>query len=473
MMNNFGIFFFAWLLLLSGPGISQSIDKFTEARIDSVMSFYSDPLKPGAAIAVVRSGEIVFKKGYGSANLEYDIPVTPSTVFHIASVSKQFTVFAVLLLQEQGKLSLDDDVRMFLPEVPDFGHRITLRHLASHTSGMRDQWNLLTMAGWRMDDVITTAHILKLVERQKELNFLPGEEYMYCNTGFTLLAEVVARVSGKSFPEFCHENIFAPLGMHSTLFYDDHERIVKNRAYSYRPVEGGFKKSVLSYANAGATSLFTTVEDLALWAMNFSNPRVGSAASFREMNTPFTLNSGEQIEGALGQFVRTHKGLKVIEHGGADAGYRSFLARFPEQDLAVIFFSNAANANTGLAKQLADLFLEDHMVEAQAAPPANEASQQTAFGLKTEELARFAGRYYSPELSTLYELVISEGKLQARHYRHSNIELTPVETDTFTGRTLSRIVFERDAEGRITGFRSTSGRVRNLLFERVGDDVMM
>ncbi len=202
-------------------------------EFDRLFTQFDDINKPGASVAVLQDGEIIFSKGYGSANLEYDIPVTPETMFHVASVSKQFTVFAILLLAEEGKLNFDDDIRQYIPEVPDFGHTITLRHLASHTSGMRDQWNLLRMAGWRLDDVITTEHVLKIVARQKELNFKPGEEFLYSNTGFTLLAEVVARVSGKSFAQFTQERLFTPLNMSNSLFYDDHQKIVSNRAYSY------------------------------------------------------------------------------------------------------------------------------------------------------------------------------------------------------------------------------------------------
>ncbi|MGK0448825.1 MAG: CubicO group peptidase (beta-lactamase class C family), partial [Polaribacter sp.] len=261
------------LLLLTPVSIIQAqIEK--HKQVDELFTVWDTDNTPGAAVAIVKNGVIIYKKGYGSANLEYDIPITPSTIFHIASVSKQFTVFSILLLEKQGKLSLDDDIRKYIPEVPDFGKTITLRHLASHTSGLRDQWNLMGMAGWRPDDVITKEHILKLVTNQKELNFEPGEEYTYCNTGFTLLAEVVARVSGESFAEYTEANIFQPLQMNNTLFYDDHEKIVKNRAYSYYSDDTGFKKSVLSYANVGATSLFTTVEDLSLWAMNFNSQKI-------------------------------------------------------------------------------------------------------------------------------------------------------------------------------------------------------
>ena len=238
-------------------------------------------------------------------------------------------MFAILLLEKEGKLSIDDDIRKYIPEVPDFGKKITLRHLASHTSGLRDQWDLLVMAGWRMDDVITKAHIMKMVSRQKALNFNPGEEYLYCNTGFTLLAEVVSRVSGRTFAEFTKSNIFEPLLMSSTLFYDDHEKIVKGRAYSYKADSDGYKKSNLNYANVGATSLFTTAEDLGKWALNFASLKIGDQSIINKMNTPAILNNGKAIGYALGQSVGKYKGLNEIQHGGADAGYRSFLDRFP------------------------------------------------------------------------------------------------------------------------------------------------
>ena len=339
--------------------LTCSCAKNKETQVDEIFAKWNSNKTPGAAVAVVKDGKIIYKSAYGMANLEYGIPNSTETIFHIASVSKQFTVFSILLLAKEGKLSLEDDVRKFIPDVPDFGKTITLRHLANHTSGLRDQWNLLALAGWRLDDVITKDHVLKLVSKQKDLNFEPGDEYLYCNTGFTLLAEVVAKVSGKSFAEFTKANIFQPLGMNSTLFYDDHERIVPNRAYSYKGDSTGYKKSVLSYANVGATSLFTTVEDLSLWVANFSKPKVGDSDLIDEMNTPAVLNNGENFGGALGQFVGEYNGQLEISHGGADAGYRTYLARYPEQDLAVIVFSNDASFSSGsVAHQVADIFLE-------------------------------------------------------------------------------------------------------------------
>ena len=236
---------------------------------------------------------------------------------------------------------------------------ITLNQLLHHTSGLRDQWDLLAMAGWRLDDIITKDQILRLVSQQKELNFTPGDKFNYCNTGFTLLAEVVARVSGQTFAEFTRTHIFEPLKMTHTLFYDDCEKIVKNRAYSYHADSTGMKKSILSYSNVGATSLFTTAEDLSQWAINFENPVVGKDV-IKKMNTRFVLNNGDTISYAMGQSIDKYKGLNVRAHDGADAGYRSSLYRFPDQKFSVNVLSNLASFNpSGMAVKIADIYLKD------------------------------------------------------------------------------------------------------------------
>lgn len=403
----------------------------TNEMVDEIFTPWDSDNTPGASVAILKDGKVIYKKGYGQANLEYDIPNTPSTIFHIASVSKQFTVFSVLLLEKAGKLSLDDDIRKYIPEVPDFGKTITLRHLASHTSGLRDQWNLLAMAGWRLDDVITKEHVLKLVSRQKELNFEPGEEYLYCNTGFTLLAEVVARVSESSFAAFTQAKIFEPLGMKNTLFYDDHEKIVPNRAYSYYPDGNDYKKSVLSYANVGATSLFTTVEDLCLWASNFSTLQVGDQAIIDKMNTLAVLNNGKTFGGALGQFVGKYKGLNEIQHGGADAGYRSYLTRFPDQNLAVAVFSNDAQFNSGrVAHQVVDVYLKDKIQTPpkKKKPKVEEPAGDLVIAAKT--LESYVGSY---ELQPGFVIQVSKegGLLKAKPTGQAEVKLAPLSETRF------------------------------------------
>jgi CubicO group peptidase (beta-lactamase class C family) len=385
-----------------------------EARIDSLLAPWVLPGSPGAAVAVVVDGELVFSRGYGLANLEYDIPITPGSIFHIASISKQFTTFAIALLAQGGGLSLDDEVRMHLPEVPDFGVPITIRHLIHHTSGIRDQWELLAMAGWRLDDVITRDHIMGLIRHQRELNFVPGEEYLYSNMGYTLLAEIVERVSGQPFPEFAEQRIFRPLGMTSTHFHDDHRRIVPNRAYSYSPLPGGgFRHAPLNYANVGATSLFTTVEDLARWDRNFRAATVGGVDVMRMMETRGVLNDGQELPYAFALIHGEHRGVRTLGHGGADAGYRTNYLRFPDHGLSVIVFSNLASLNAGrVAQQVGEVFLADRMVPDRMRIAASASPRPArSIRLSARELAPLAGSYADPDSDQVRRIELREGRL--------------------------------------------------------------
>jgi len=438
------------------------------AKVDKLFAKWDSWDSPGAAVAIIKDGSVVYKRGYGSANLEYNVAITPSTIFHVASISKQFTAFAIAMLAEQGKLSLDDEIQKYLPEVPDFGKTITIRHLIHHTSGLRDQWKLLAMAGWRLDDVITREHILKMVSHQKELNFDPGEEFLYCNTGYTLLAEIVARLSGQSFCKYTELNIFRPLGMTNTHFHDDHEMIVKNRAYSYSPREnGGFKKSVLSFANVGATSLFTTVEDMVKWIQNFEDGRVGGAV-LEQMYQHGVLNDGTERDYAFGLAISEYRDLKTVGHGGADAGYRSDILWFPGQDFGVVVLSNLGSFNPGgLTMQVAEIYLADQFAPAETEVEEAEKAEAEVetVSLTPEQLAEFVGDYYSEELGTFYTIVVQDGKLVVQHRRHDDMQLTPTAEDEFAG-AVGQFHFQRDEDQKITGFRLTGGRVRNLLFDK-------
>lgn len=451
----------------------EAIAATPTGKIDQLLALWNKPDSPGAALAVIQDGEIIHQRGYGSANLEYGIPITPATVFHVASVSKQFTAFAIAMLAAQGKLSLDDEVRTYLPEMPDFGETITLRHLVHHTSGLRDQWNLLALAGWRLDDVITRDHILKTVEHQKDLNFAPGDEIVYCNTGYTLLAEIVERVTGQTFRAWTTEHLFEPLGMTNTHFHDDHEMVVPNRAYSYaRGPEGQFKKAVLSYANAGATSLFTTVEDLAAWVHNLDTGTVGGTDVIDWMhNDRVVLNSGDTLGYAFGLSIGEYKGLRTVGHSGGDAGFRSYLVRFPDQGFAVAVLGNLASFNPrGSAMEIAELYLSDQMAadEPETGTPSSPEVQDSPFTLSTDQLSEFTGAYYSDELGTTYTIVVENDRLVARHRRHEDIALTPKAVDAFTGDAwfFSRVSYTRNERDEITGLRVSSGRVRDLRFEK-------
>jgi len=441
---------FAGILIFASffASVSFCQDPELAKRIDEVFKQYDRRDSPGCALAVVQNGKLAYARGYGMANLEYDIPITPSTVFHTGSVSKQFTAFAIALLAADGKLKLDDDIRKYLPEVADFGKPITIRHLLYHTSGLRDQWELLAMAGWRLDDVITQEHILKMVRHQKELNFEPGAEHLYSNTGYTLLAVIVERVSGQPFRWFAMERIFRPLGMTSTHFHDSHETVVKNRAYAYAPGSMGiYSLTALNYANAGATSLFTTAEDMAKWALNFEDCKVGGKAVIDQMHEVGVLNNGTKLNYAFGLTIGKYKGFSIVEHGGGDAGYRSHILRFPEQRLAVIVHSNHAVSNPGgLSRQVADLYLPE-MPDAEAPKPPMPV-QRTEVKVSPALFDSYAGIYDLPGIMTM-EIVKENDKLMAVA-QGQKFELFPEsETKYFLKVVDAQIEFQKDADGKV------------------------
>ena len=404
------------LALLAPRELAQSKDgpqqpDSISTRVDNLFASFDKPDSPGCALAVIKDGTIAYKRGYGAGDLDHDIPISPGTVFHVASVSKQFTAFSVLLLAQQGKLSLEDPVRKYIHELGDFGTPITIRHLLHHTSGLRDQWNLLIMSGWRLsEDVVRDDDVLDLVSRMKALNFNPGEQHLYSNTGYTLLAQIVKRVSGQSLREFTEANIFKPLGMTRTFFRDDHAVIVKNQAYAYNSGPGGaFKLSVPNYDTVGASSLLTTVEDLARWDQNFYDYRVGGKALIEQMQVPGVLNSGEKISYAMGLAVGKYKGLKVVEHSGGDAGYRSHLMRFPDQRFSVACLCNLGNSNPSLlARRVADIYLAGQLIEVsnQTAP-----APVAAVTLTDQQRATKVGLYWNSNSADLARVREMNGKL--------------------------------------------------------------
>ena len=241
---------------------------YLESKIDTLFKDIKNT-DPGVSLGILKNNKLIIQKNYGLANLEYQIPVTNTTVFHAASVSKQFTAFALLLLEAEGKLSLDDDIRKYIPEMHDFNKKITLRHLATHTSGLKDQHNIFRLAGWNLDDIITNKQALELIYSQKTLNFNPNDQFMYSNSGYTLLAEVIARVSKQPFSKFTKERIFIPLKMNNTLFVDKTGQIVKNKAYSYYKEHGNYRKDIYQNSSVGASNISTTIEDLTKWSINF------------------------------------------------------------------------------------------------------------------------------------------------------------------------------------------------------------
>ena len=439
--------------------------------VDDLFKQWQSTDSPGAAVLVIQDGRVVHSRGYGMANLEHGVPNRPDTVFDIASVSKQFGAMAIALLEADGRLSLDDDVRKHISEVPDFGSRITLRHLVHHTSGIRDWPGTLALGGWNFEDVVSFGQILRMAFHQRALNFTPGEAYVYSNTGYNLLAEVVTRVSGKPFRQFCEERIFKPLGMTRTHFHDDHTEVVVNRAESYRPGAGGrFRHAVSNLTALGSSSLFTTIEDLAKWIQNLhaSSPIVGGRAVVDRVHERGRLNSGAAIAYAFGQSIGEYRGLRTVAHTGSWAGYRSVLQRFPDQRFAVVILANTATLNpTPIAQQIADLYLADRLGAANAVPPPAPQPETKPWQPTAAELKAFVGEYRSEELQTSYTLEIREGRLVARHFRTGDFVFRPTQEDRFDAPAFGQVRFVRGASGGIEAFTATTDRVRNLRFERV------
>ena len=417
---------------------SSSPAESAEARVDKLFAQFDRKDSPGCALSVARDGKIIYQRGYGMADLEHDVPLTPQSVLYIGSTSKQFAAAAVALLAQQGKLSLDDDVRKYVPELPDYQPPVTIRHLVHHTGGVRDGWSLLSLAGRDADEVLNLDDIVALAARQKSLNFKPGEEHLYSNTGYWLLAVVVARASGKSLREFADAEIFRPLGMARTVFNDDHTRIIRGRAYGYAPARaGGFRLANVNNDLVGAGGLWSTVEDLALWDANFYSAKVGGPALVRQLLTPGTLANGEKLTYAFGLTLSDFRGLKFVGHGGALAGYRAELVRFPEQKFSVACLCNAANADpTTYALQTAEIYLGDLMKPREARPATVATSQQTAGEVKLseQELSAVAGVYLERATETARRVLVRDGKLYYSRGGTNESELVPVGANRFTMR---------------------------------------
>lgn len=416
--------------LYSQDKAAETAPETIEAKIDKIFKMMDKPSSPGASVAVVKDGLVVFRKGYGCAQVEYNIPITPSTIFHVASVSKQFTAMAITMLEARGKLSVDDDIRKYLPTMPDFGKKVTIRHLLHHISGIRDQWELFVMSGWRMDDVLTQQQVLELLERQKDLNFPPGDRYTYCNSGYTLMAEIVSKVSGKPFVEWVKENIFEPLGMSSSHFHIDHRMVVRNRAYSYAyDGKKGLKKRVLSYANVGATSLFTTVEDMTNWMRNFSEKRIGGEGVMKKMLTKGVLNDGKEIDYARGIELGDYKGLKTISHSGADAGFRSHMVYFPGEKLGVVVLSNLASARPSqYALQVAEIYLSGKLKPEEKKQPAKPTKK---IKLKKKQLLPCTGTFFLETSKLLRRISLDKNTLYYIRSEKNRSTLIPTSATSF------------------------------------------
>jgi len=438
-------FVFHFLNHASAQPLPDSIIK----KIDSLFSKWNNNYSPGCTVGIVRNDSLIFSKGYGMANLEYEIPNSAATIYHMASVSKQFTAYSIVLLAKQGKLQLEDDIHKYLPWFPDLKEKITIRNLLSHTSGIRDQWQLLAIAGTRLDDVITQDHIVKILSKQQALNFKPGEQYSYSNSGYTMLAEIVKSVSGQTLRKFTDSAIFKPLGMTNTHFHDDYTEIEKNRSYSYDRIDSiHFANSILSYSNAGATSLFTNINDMSKWVMNFYDHKVGDQQDIDMLTQKGKLNNGKELSYALGIVSNTYKGWRQFSHSGGDAGYRTYVTVFPDLKMGFMVFSNLGDFNPSIpVYQMADLFIKDTTTKKEAVK--KEQRDSTAAVLKdTVYMQKFTGSYID-ESGLPFSFDIKSSRLYYHIYGQNNFLIKELK-DTFSDAQSPEIKFVFSVKGKDT-----------------------
>ncbi len=454
----------------AGPPESP-VTKVPAERIDAVFAEYDRSDSPGCALAVIRDGAIVYERGYGMADLEHNIPITPETVFYIGSESKQFAAMCMLLLEEYGRLSLDDDVRKYIPELPYYGRAMTIRHLILHTSGLRDYFTLWALSGIDYANFNSEEETLALITRQKGLNFLPGEDRLYSNSGYLLLSVIVKRVTGLSLREFADERIFRPLGMTQSRFLDDPGTIIPGRAYGHmkRAGDGGWDMLPFRFALTGSGGLYTTVRDLAKWDANFYDNRLGGGqALIDRMLTPGALDNGERLTYACALTVGEYRGLGTVRHGGALGGYRSHILRFPDERFTVIALFNLGNVNPGdYAEKVADICIEDRLapLSAETAPPF-EATSAKVISVPVPRPSEYAGVFASEELMVRYRIVSGEEGLFVRIRDTATHPMMPMERDVFNaGVAIMR--FTRDSRGVVNGFRLDAGRVVGLAFEKM------
>src|SRR5258708_5226017 len=405
--------------LVFGNSLAAAENTAEEKKAVAVDEIFVDLTKagsPGCAVGVYRDGKMVYSKGYGLANLEENVPVTPQSVFDIGSTSKQFTAASILLLEKEGKLSLNDDVRKYVPELPDYGQKVTILELLNHTSGLRDYLTLMDLAGMHTDGLTTDEDALQMIYRQKALNFAPGSDWLYSNTGFFLLSAIVKRVSGKTLREFAAENIFVPLEMTHTQYRDDHTSLIANRALAYdeREKKDGYTLNVSYVEKTGDGAVHTSVEDLLKWDENFYSPRVGGQDFLNELQERGKLNSGKVLDYAKGLFLQDYRGLHSVSHGGAWGGYRAELLRFPEQHFSVACLCNVGNAHpTKRAHEVADVYLGSLMKpKEQRKPEEAEKKEKTEISLTAQQLQSYAGDYWSEELGVAYRLAVADGRIK-------------------------------------------------------------
>ena len=503
--------------------LNSQISESQSQKIDSLFLEWNKPNHPGGAIGIMQSGKIAFSEAYGLASLEYLVPNTTGTIFNTASISKQFTAMGIVLLHQQGKLTVDDDIRIYLPELPDFGETITIRHMLHHTSGLRSLHAMLELAGWRGDDSRTNEDLNRFMLNQRDLNAKPGEEYNYCNTGYMLMVNIIEKVTREEFPTWMNLNIFEPLGLTNTYVEDNYSRIVANNATSYYQAgENEFERAVEYWGYVGSGNMHSTIADLLNWLRNFHDPQPGWEAHFQMLQTVDKLNNGEENSYAFGVGIGSFNGNRSVGHGGSIGGFRANIICYPEKEISIAILTNFSSAPVGqqlngISKIMLgepgneeEIYLKNDTLryfrseysESPIVPVGKDEFQMaevsdvvkvkfektdqgksmivtvgegqpgTFIGFEPveptkEELESYAGDYYSPELETTYKICLKSDSLFYHHARHGDHQMNLLKKDVLSGEwPLSIARYKRNEEGQITGILVSNGRVKNLWFEK-------
>lgn len=401
-----------------------------EKLVDQLMTPFTGTDRPGAVISILKDGKVVMEKGYGMANLTYGVPMTAETGMSIASVSKHFTAMALVLLEQQGKLSLDDDVRTHIPELKDFGTPVTLRNLLNHTSGYREILNMLPMAGWNSTDAMTREEPIRLIQRQARLQNAPGAEYNYNNTAFMLLATVVERVSGQEFREFMEEDIFRQLGMENTTIKTHQGQVIPNSSQGYESAEAGGFRYVTDFASAyGASGVNTTARDITKWMLNFRDAKVGGPEAIESLTTRGILTSGDTTNYALGLGVRTWRGQTLYTHTGGETSHRTWFGYFPEIESGLFFSSNHPAFSLGMWTDLADAFFGDYLEPEEDEEPVEADTDHSE--PNPEQLQAIAGTWRFIGAPLMIEYTVEDGELYAQATNQPRFKVEPTSDSTF------------------------------------------
>ena len=456
------VVFFKYSMVLSQKQTFKKLERTQEKEINNLFNEWDSSNTPGASIAIIHNKDIIFQNSFGMANLEHDIPLSSTSLFNIASNSKQFTVFAILNLAKENKLSINDDIRSHIPELPNFEHKITIQNLMQHTHGIRGITPLLGMAGWNIEDVMTRESILNMLSNQRELDFKPGSDFSYNNSGYMLLAEIIERVSGITFHDYLRTIVFEPLGMNTTVLYEDNEKVIPNVANPYYYDGTTYKRGIRNFKDiVGNTGIRTSIQDISKWVNNYKSQIVGTQDIFEKMVEPAVLSNGVKLNYCYGLKNSEFEGRKVISHGGAHVGYRSQILRFPNDNVAIIVLSNNGSLDAdGKAYKIAEI-----LFKAKGENVSDKADSTNDATILNSDDIDFSG------LEGKFEL--QPGFIMEFEQRAEKLFITATGQGTFPLETISERVFKISQIGATIEFsQNGQGEFDSLSFNHGGQKMI-